>query len=155
MKRVVTFAVLLVLAASTLIAEAGGEEIRECAFEVKARCASGEARVTLADGVLKRVEVDVDYCALPGHLHFACTIDSSRGDKDSTWSEDGGATLIANVSPFDPNRPDRVKVTVGRYVSLDLDEAQSLGRCGAGAALPRAIVIPAKGGKCRVWLSEP
>jgi hypothetical protein len=48
-----------------------------------------------------------------------------------------------------------VKVTVGKHVSIDFDEAQSLGRCGAGAELPRAIVIPAEGGACRVWLTEP
>jgi hypothetical protein len=155
MKRVFSLAVLLVLTDSTNIAEAGGQEIRSCPFEVKARCVHGEARVTLADGLVKRVEVDIDYCALPGKLHFTCTIDSSRGDQDSIWSEDAGATLIANATPFNATRPDRVRVTVGRYVSLDLDETQSLGRCGVGAALPRAIVIPAKGGNCRVWLSDP
>jgi hypothetical protein len=33
-------------------------------------------------------------------------------------------------------------------------ETQSLGRCGAGAELPRAIVIPATKGACRVWLDS-
>jgi len=155
MKHLIYLAVLLVLTTSTWIAQAGGQEIRMCEFEVKARCFSGEARVTLADGVVKRVEIDVDWCGLPGKLGYSCTINSSRSDRDSIWSEDGDATLIANASPFNPKRPDRVRVTVGRYVSLDLDEAQSLGRCGAGAELPRAIVIPAQRGKCRVWLSEP
>jgi hypothetical protein len=84
-----------------------------------------------------------------------CAVDSSRGDKDSVWSEDGRATLVANASPFTPNQPDRVKITVGRFVSIDLDEAQSAGRCGAGAELPRAIVIPAQKGACRVWLKTP
>jgi hypothetical protein len=60
--------------------------------------------------------------------------------------------VIANRSPFNPDQPDRVKVTAGQHVSIDLEEAQSLGRCGAGAELPRAIVIPAKKGACRVWL---
>jgi hypothetical protein len=71
------------------------------------------------------------------------------------WSEDGAATLIANGSPFNPQQPDRVKVSVGRNVSIDLSEAQSLGRCGAGAELPRSIVIPAQGKACRVRLGEP
>jgi len=48
-----------------------------------------------------------------------------------------------------------VKVTVGLHVSIDLDEAQSLGRCGSGAELPRAIVILEKKGACRVWLQGP
>jgi hypothetical protein len=93
--------------------------------------------------------------ALRGNLNYSCTIDSSRGDADSRWSQDGAATIIANAAPFDASHPDLVKVTVGRYVSIDLEQAQSIGRCGVGAELPRAIVIPAQKGACRVWLGEP
>jgi hypothetical protein len=145
---------LLMLTASTGFAHGGGTETRACQFEVKARCASGETSVTLADGVVQSIAVNVFWCGLPGRPGYGCTIDSSRDDKESQWSEADGATLIANPSPFDPTRADRVKVTVGRYVSIDLDEAQSLGRCGAGAELPRAIVIPAQGRACRVWLGS-
>ncbi|HWA30974.1 MAG TPA: hypothetical protein VG867_07740 [Rhizomicrobium sp.] len=46
-------------------------------------------------------------------------------------------------------------LTVGKYVSIDFGETQSLGRRGAGAELPKAIVMAAgKKGKCRVWLGE-
>lgn len=155
MKHRIAFVRLVVLLAATTavgIAHAGGPQIRSCAFEVKARCASGDARVTLADGAVQRLEINVIWCSLPGHLDFTCTIDSSRGDKDSKWSDDAGATAIANATPFNPAAPDRIKVTVGKYVSIDLAEAQSLGRCGAGAELPRAIVIPAHGKTCRMWL---
>jgi len=48
-----------------------------------------------------------------------------------------------------------MKVTVGRDVSIDLSETQSIGRCGAGAGLPQTIVIPAQGKVCRVQLGEP
>ena len=41
-----------------------------------------------------------------GRPPFVCTIDSSRTDQDSVWSEDGGATLIANGSPWNPDQPD-------------------------------------------------
>lgn len=147
---------LVVLAITTLSRGAcAGEEIRACEFEVKARCVTGDARVTLADGVVKRVEVGVLWCGLRGRPGYTCTIDSSRGDEDTKWSEEAGATLIANASPANPGQPDRVKVTVGSHVSIDLDEAQSLGRCGSGAELPRAIVIPEKKGACRVWLQAP
>ncbi len=145
---------LLMVTASIGIASAGGTETRVCEFEVKARCTSGAASVTLADGVVRSIAVDVFRCGLPGRPGYRCTINSSRDDKESLWSEEAGATLIANPSPFDATRADRVKVTVGRYVSIDLDEAQSLGRCGAGAELPRAIVIPAQGRTCRVWLGS-
>ena len=144
--------VLLVATTSARIAHAAGAEIHSCDFEVKARCVSGDARVTLADGAVKRVEVEVYWCGLPHRPGYLCTIDSSRGDEDSQWSENGGATLIANTAPANPNEPDRVKVTVGKNVSIDLGETQSLGRCGAGAALPQAIVIPAQKCACRVWL---
>jgi hypothetical protein len=60
--------------------------------------------------------------------------------------------VLQSFEVNDPSHPGRLKVTVGRHVSLDLDEAQSLGRCGAGAELPRAIVIPAQKAAGRVWL---
>jgi hypothetical protein len=45
-------------------------------------------------------------------------------------------------------------VTVGRFVSVDFSRAQAAGRCGAGAELPRALVIPEKKGRpCRVFLA--
>jgi len=155
MKRFICLAAVLVVTTADRAAYADGEEIRSCEFEVKARCVSGDARVTLADGVVKRVEVGVFWCGLPGRPGYTCTIDASRTDPDSKWWEEDGATLITNASPANPNQSDRVKVTVGQHVSIDLDEAQSLGRCGAGAELPRAIVIPAQKEACRVWLRKP
>ena len=155
MERRIYLAVLLAAAPLTFAARADGAEIRKCGFEVKARCATGDASVTLADGVVKRVEVNVYWCGPKGQPGYTCAMDSSRSDPGAKWSEDGGATLITNASPFSPDQPDRVKVTVGRRVSIDLDETQSLGRCGAGAALPRAVVIPEKKAACRVWLRAP
>ncbi|HZP79758.1 MAG TPA: hypothetical protein VFB45_26730 [Pseudolabrys sp.] len=132
------------------------DDVRACKFAVKARCASGEATVTLVDGAVKRLEVDVEWCSgQRGQPGYECSIDSSRGDADSTWSEEGGATIIANKAPFNPSAPDSVKVTVGRNVSIDFAKAQSLGRCGAGAELPKAIVIPAGKKACGVFLATP
>jgi hypothetical protein len=148
-------AFLSAVTAATPVARAGGQESRACEFEVKTRCESGDVRVTLAGGIVNRVEVNVFRCGLPGRPGYSCTIDSSRGDGESKWSIEAGATVIANTSPFNPDQPDRLKVTVGRHVSIDLEAAQSLGRCGAGAELPRAIVIPAQGRACRVWLGPP
>ncbi len=144
----------VLVGATALGAGVHADEIRACDFKVKARCVSGDARVTLADGALKRVEVNVIWCGERGRPGYTCSIDAARNDKDSQWSDEGGATLIANASPFNASQPDRMKVTVGRNVSIDLGQAQSLGRCGAGAELPRAIVIPEKKGVCRVWLGE-
>jgi len=152
MKHLAVLPVLLTLATA---AHAGGQETRDCDFKLKNGCFGGGARVTLANGAVTRVEVDIVCCnrqrGAPG---YTCTIDSSRDDGESTWSEDAGATLIANASPFNPDRPDRVKVTVGRDVTIDLNEAQSAGRCGAGAELPQTIVIPAQGKTCRVRLGD-
>ena len=80
MKQLIYLAVVLAAAASTRIAHA--EEIRACKFEVKARCASGEARVTLAGGAVTAVAVDVYWCGRDQY-GFSCTIDSTRGDKES------------------------------------------------------------------------
>ncbi len=149
------FVLLLAAAIATSRAFAAGQEVRECDFEVKARCASGDAAVTLVAGKVTKIEVSAIWCGLPGHPTYSCTIDASRGDKESKWPEEGGATLIDNASPFNAEQPDRLKITVGKFVSIDMEEAQSAGRCGTGAELPRAIVIPARKGRCRVWLSKP
>ncbi|HWG05277.1 MAG TPA: hypothetical protein VG271_09725 [Beijerinckiaceae bacterium] len=128
---------------------------RSCNFSIKARCVSGDAHLTLADGTVTSIEINVDWCGLRGQPAYSCSISSSRGDKDSLWSDEQGATLISNASPFSAQQPDRVKVTVGRFVSIDMQETQSLGRCGAGAELPEAIVMPERGNACRIWLSDP
>jgi hypothetical protein len=155
MKRLIHLAVPLLATTLAGAATAGADDVRACDFEVKARCASGDARVTLADGALKRLEVNVIWCGGSGGPAYTCSIDSARKDGDSQWSDDKGATLITNAAPFSPAQPDRIKVTVGRSVSIDFGETQSLGRCGAGAELPRAIVIPETKGPCRVWLAPP
>ena len=114
-------AVLLMMTAMTNVAHADSKIVRGCKFEVKARCASGEARVTLANGAVTRVEVDVFWCGQPGHPGYTCTIDSSRGDQDSKWADESSVTLITNASPFNPTQPDQVKVTVGQSISIDLE----------------------------------
>ena len=153
MKPLIHLAVFLGAAFGGLAA-ARADEVRTCEFKAKAGCVSGDARVTLDGGAVKRIEVDVFWCGLQGRPGYSCSVDATRGDQDSRWSEEGGAKIVANGSPFNPALPDRIKVTVGRFVSIDFAEAQSLGRCGAGAELPRAIVIPEKKGACRVWLGE-
>jgi hypothetical protein len=147
---------LALLAVTVLggVAAAAAADVRACDFTVKARCASGSARITFVGGTLKRVEVDVDWCGAKGAPGYTCSIDASRGDKDSQWSDANGATTIANLAPYDATHPDSMKVTTGRTVSIDLANMQSLGHCGAGAELPRAIVIPEKKGACRVRLGE-
>ena len=154
MKCWLRLATLLALTVAAPVAYAGGE-VRSCQYEVKARCTSGEATVTFTRGVFSKLEVTVFYCGLRGRPGYTCMIDSSRSEKDDTWSDEGGATVITNATPFNPDAQDRVKVTIGEYVSIDFSEAQSAGRCGAGAELPKAIVIPKQqGGACRVFLDK-
>jgi len=151
-------AVLLIPTLLASFASADGQETRRCDFELKRGCIAGYASVTLVNGTLQKIEGVVIWCGRGGHrksLDYSCTIDSSRDDKASTWSDDAGTTVIANSSPWNPEQPDRMKVTVGRDVSIDFDQAQSLGRCGLGAELPRAIVIPADRRACRVLLRTP
>jgi hypothetical protein len=75
MKSRIALGILVVIAASTPIAHA--EEVRARDFAVKTRCASGDVRVTLADGVVKRSEVSVFWCGLPGRPGYRC--DAWRG----------------------------------------------------------------------------
>jgi hypothetical protein len=156
MKHLICLTAFLVVATSSGIARAEQQETRACEFKVKMPRVWGQATVTLSDGKLAKLEVTILYSSGElGRPGYTCTIDASPNDEESKWSEDGGATVIANASPFNANEPDRVKVTIGKFVSIDMEEAQSLGRCGVGAELPKAIVIPAKGKVCRVWLREP
>jgi hypothetical protein len=156
MKRLVALAVFLTLATSIRFAHAEEQGSRRCDFEVKHGCVAGHAKVTLSHGAATRVEVDVIWCnrqrGAPG---YTCTIDSSRDDGQSTWSEDTGATMItdSSVSP-DPHELDSIKVIVGPDVTIDLNAALSRWRCGAGAELPRTIVIPAQGKVCHVRFSD-
>jgi len=148
----------LLLAATLLsgLAAARADERRACEFKLKSGCVAGDASVTLADGKVQHLEFDVVWCGLhKGAPGYSCMIDASRmGDSDSKWSEDGGATVITSSSDT-PSQPDSIKVTVGRFVSIDFSRAQSGDRCGAGAELPRALVIPEKKGRpCRVWLPQ-
>jgi hypothetical protein len=154
MKHLKYLALLSMAIALAHAASAADRTVRRCDFEVKARCASGEARVTMTDKAVSRVEIDVIWCGLPGKPGYTCSVDVSRDDGESQWSGAEGATVVTDTS-LNPTEPDRIKVTVGRNVSIDLKEVQSAGRCGAGAELPQAIVIPANGKTCRVWLEEP
>ena len=95
-----------------------GEGVRSCEYKMKARGTSGSASVTLSDGVVTKVDVSIVYSGLPGRLGYTCTVNPSRAEKDDTWSDEAGVTVIANNSPFVSTIPDRVKVTVGKYVSI-------------------------------------
>jgi len=145
------------LIAATLVSGAAAvraDEIRACDFKLKSGCIGGDAKVTLADAKLQHLEFDITWCGLhKGAPGYTCMLDAARSDGGSKWSEDGGATVITSSSDT-PTQRDSIKVTVGRFVSIDFSHAQSGGRCGAGAELPRALVIPEKKGRpCRVFLS--
>ena len=159
MKHLLLPAVFLALIAMTGLVDAAGQEVRACDFELKGGCRSGEARVTLADGKVTGLDAVVIWCGPGGNrqsLDFTCTINSDRSDGEATWSEDSGQTVIADKSAFtDPTKPDRIKVTVGRDVTIDLNEPQSLWRCGAGAELPLTTNIPAQGRACQVRFRAP
>jgi len=62
MKQLMHLAILLGIAALGGVAGVHADEIRACDFQVKARCVSGDARITLADGAIQRVEVNVIWC---------------------------------------------------------------------------------------------
>lgn len=146
--------ILLIAAALVSGMAARADEIRACDFKLKSGCIGGDAKVTLADGKVQHIEFDIVWCGLhksaPG---YTCMIDAARSDGETKWSEDGGAAVITGPSDT-AAQPDRIKVTAGRFVSIDFSQAQSGGRCGAGAELPRALVIPEKKGRpCRVFLS--
>jgi hypothetical protein len=147
-------ALFLLAALASATAAARADDIRACDFKLKSGCIAGDAKVTLADGQLQHLEFDVIWCGLhKGAPGYTCMIDAARGDGETKWSQNGGATVIATPSD-DPSQPDSITVTVGRFVSIDFSHAQSGGRCGAGAELPRALVIPEKKGRpCHVFLS--
>ena len=154
MQRLASPALLTAVALASAISAARADEIRACDFKLKSGCIAGDAKVTLADGKVSHLEFDIVWCGLnEGAPGYTCMIDAARNDGETKWSEAGGATIVASPSD-DPSQTDSIKVTAGRFVSIDFSHAQSAGRCGAGAELPRALVIPERKGRpCRVWLS--
>lgn len=148
-------AAFLVLGNAVTVCPAESELVRACEFTVKPRCASGEARATFSAGELTKLAINVYWCGLPGKLGYSCVVEYARSDNNSSWAESGGVITIENRSPANPSLPDRIKVTANRHISIDLEETQSSGTCGAGAELPRAIVIPERKDTCRVWLAAP
>jgi hypothetical protein len=145
---------IIAAALASGLAAARADEIRACDFKLKSGCVAGDAKITLADGRLQHLEFDIVWCGLhKGAPGYTCMIDAARSDGESKWSDDAGATIIAGPADT-PAQPDNIKVTVGRFVSIDFSRAQSGNICGAGAELPRALVIPEKTGRpCRVFLS--
>ena len=97
----------------------------------------------------------IQYCGLAGKPGYSCLVELAPDDRQSKWSRAGRVVGVDNLAPRDPAQPDRIVITTGNSVSLDFSEAQSGSVCGAGAELPEALVIPATGGKCRVWLAKP
>jgi hypothetical protein len=154
MPRLVVPVLLIAAALAGGLATARTDDIRACDFKLKSGCIAGEAKVTLADGKVQHLEFDIVWCGLhKGAPGYTCMIDAARNDGESKWAEDGDATVITSSSDG-PAQPDSIRVTVGRFASIDFSHAQSGGRCGAGAELPRALVIPDKTGRpCRVFLS--
>ena len=143
---------ILFLGSAAFACRAESESLHKCEFSVKSRCASGRAEATFTGSELTRLYVDVFMCGLPGKPGYSCSVKYSRNDENSTWTESGGVVTIENGSPWNPSTPERIKVTVGKHVSIDLDELPSAGYCGAGAELPSAIVILENKSTCRVWL---
>jgi hypothetical protein len=85
-KQLIGLAALLATLPFADHSPASADEIRACKFVVKARCASGEARVTFADGAAIRIEIEIHWCAAQrGRPGYDCTIDSSRRMKQA-WS---------------------------------------------------------------------
>src|SRR5262245_39383154 len=115
MKHLTCLAVLLAMAASAGAAHAERQETRKCEFKLKMPRVWGQASVALAERKVMKVAVDVLYkSGERGSPGYTCTIDMSRGDEESKWSEEDGATVVANASPFNPSEPDRFKITVGK-----------------------------------------
>jgi hypothetical protein len=88
MKRLISIAVVLALTAASGVAYAETKVVRACDFEVKPRCLTGDASVTLVDGVATKLEVNAFWCGGRGQPGYSCTIDSTRGEKgDDKWSD--------------------------------------------------------------------
>src|ERR1700753_1009990 len=109
MRRPIRATALCVFTMSASLAHAG-EEVRSCEYKVKARGTSGSASVTLTDGVVSKLDISGFYSGLPGRPGYTCTVNPSRSEKDDTWSDEAGATVITNNSPFTETMPDRVRV---------------------------------------------
>jgi len=126
-----------------------------CKYEIKRNCTLGSVELELKDGRIQRIDFGNFYCPAHGEIGFTCSIDVSRGDKNTKWTDKGGSSTI-EFSGAD-NSPDGNSLTISRVrngVVIDMRNTSSYGRCGAGAELPERIFVPARSKKCEVKLRD-
>jgi hypothetical protein len=109
---------------------------------------AGSGAVKVRDGEVQSVDVQTHFPGLPGNLGYSCTFGAKRGDKESTWTDEGAETTVDLIWPGGDRA--RIVPVPGGY-KIDLRNAK-LSTCGAGAELPEEITIPKTGAQCRaVW----
>jgi len=119
--------------------------------------APGGGAVEIWNGEVQSVKVETYFPGLPGNLGYRCLLHATKGDHESSWKTDGLETTVDFIGGTVCRDGDyaRLAPISGGY-RIDLKNTKSSSeKCGAGAALPREIVIIGTGRQCRTsWNSN-
>ena len=144
---------LFLVACGSVLAVGQSEGVKEYACRYEARSGSGEATLEIKDGVVRSVHFTGFSPGLPGNIGYTCTVDATRGDKETKWKETGRTLRIDFVDGTNNDEEDYLTIapTADGYL-LDMSATRSGSKCGAGAELPKQIRILKAAKRCRVKL---
>jgi hypothetical protein len=118
-----------------------------CSYEVKRYGMSGSASIEVRDGVIHKASVDNHFRGSPGNLGYSCYLDANRGDGETEWKESGNAIEIKFDNPdFDDFMT--ISPTADGFL-IDMSNTRSGGKCGAGAELPKRLIVSRSTRKCK------
>jgi hypothetical protein len=117
-----------------------------------------ETRVETRNGEVQSLAVETHFPGLPGKWGYSCSLGATRGDYESSWKTDGLETTVDFLDEtitWEDGDYARLVPVAGGY-RIDLRNTKPSMKCGAGAGLPREIVVIGTGNQCQAsWdLSE-
>jgi hypothetical protein len=110
-----------------------------------------EARVETRNGEVQSLAVQTHFPGLPGKWGYSCSLAATRGDDESSWKMEGRETTVDflnETTAWEDGDYARLVPVAGGY-RIDLRNTKPSMKCGAGAGLPREIVIIGTGNQCQ------
>jgi len=143
---------LICIGCSGAIAAAASAKVAlfSCKYEVENRGTAGWATVKVVGGEVQKVDFDDFYKSFPGRPGYQCGIGASRDDKETKWSRKGRSIEVEFVdAPRYNDGSSMLILRTSNGILLDMSNAKNT-YCGAGASLPKSVLVPFASKKCVV-----
>lgn len=115
-----------------------------------------DATVETRNGEVQSLTVQTHFPGLPGKWGYSCFLGATRGGYESSWRMDGLETTVDfldETMTWEDGDYARLVPVAGGY-RIDLRNTKPSMKCGAGAGLPREIVIVGTGKQCQASWDE-